>query len=598
MQRHIIPAVVLTIGIAGCSDFDDPTIGTHVGKVLQPDLPSRAVVPPNATRNLLWGDLHVHTALSYDAFTMGTRTLPDDAYNYMKGGTIMHGLGYPIRARRPLDFGAVTDHAEYLGVPRHLAGSQADQLDEGLINALKSGSALRFTAYYFYRIFSSMSSREKREETFGRDDLQYVSDAAWQDIQQAAENHNEPGRFTTFVAYEYSSMPDERNLHRNVIYKSARVPDYPYTSRDSSNPEDLWRVLDAQREQGMDVLAIPHNGNVSGGRMYESRTFNGSAIDAEYAELRSRNEPLSEIFQVKGTSETHPSLSPADEFADFALMDTLMTAAREPSTPKGSYSRDALRTGLEFAHREGYNPYQFGVIGSSDSHNSSSSTEEDNFHGKLPLMDGSPSQRLTLAYLSDKATPITAYGAAGLVAVWAQQNTRESIFEAMQRKETYATSGPRIALRFFAGWGYDDLTLDGDWLVPAYAGGVPMGSSLKGSIGAESPTFLLSAQKDPLGANLDRLQVIKAWVDEKGRSHEVIYDIAGSGEDTEGAASYSRTWRDPEFNSAQHAFYYARAIEKPTPRYTTHDAERLGVEPPEPVTIQERAVSSAIWYSP
>lgn len=610
------------MALAACGEFDDPTLEQKFDAASAKPPPVRDAVEPSPTRNLLWGDLHIHTALSYDAFTMGVRGTPDDAYTYMKGGTIEHALGYPIRASRPLDFGAVTDHAEYLGVPRHLANGGEEEL-AALREAIGSGSALRATWHFFRVVNSQMASRELREETFGVPGLEKVSLAAWREIVDAAARHNDPGRFTSFVAYEWSSMPNERNLHRNVVYESMAVPDYPFSSRDSDNPEDLWAELDRQRASGMNALAIPHNGNVSDGRMWESNTFAGKPLTAAYAEARSRNEPIAEIFQIKGTSETHPTLSPDDEFADFEIMDTVMTAAAPPSEPKGSYARDALRTGLEFAHREGWNPFRFGAIGSSDSHNASSSVEEDNYHGKLPLMDGTPAQRIGAASLVPyDRLPSRVYGAAGLVAVWAESNTRTSIFGAMNRKETYATSGPRMSVRFFAGFDYPTTPLDGEWLQAAYSGGVPMGGELEAASDM-SPVFIVAAAKDPIGANLDRVQIIKAWVDSDGTSHERIFDVAASDgrldragkasvapvgntvnvatasyENSIGAAELSTVWQDPTYDATQHALYYARVIEIPTPRHTTYAAALLDVDAPTPTTIQERAITSAIWVRP
>jgi len=621
MRRYIFLAL-LTTALASCSKFEDPTLSVPYNPDTAPPALNREPVQHKATRNLLWGDLHIHTALSYDAFTMGVRALPDDAYTYMKGGTIQHALGYPIRADRPLDFGAVTDHGEYLGVPRHLAGNEANSIDSNLIGALNSGSPLRFGALFIYRSFIQMGSRDKREENFAREDLMEVSKAAWRDIREAAERHNDPGRFTTFVAYEYSAMPGERNLHRNVVYRSDQAPDYPFSSTDSDNPEDLWRALDEQRALGMDAMAIPHNPNVSGGRMFEQSQFDGQPMTPEYALLRSRNEPVVEIFQVKGTSETHPQLSPQDPFADFEIMDTIMSAEAPPSEPKGSYVRDALRTGLEYKQVEGFNPFRFGFIASSDSHNASFSVEEDNFHGKLPMLDGTPAQRLGIAFINKRMNVSSVYGAAGLVAVWAEENTRASIFDAMRRKESYATSGPRIALRFFAGWDYPENLSDSDWLETAYARGVPMGGALLARAD-KRPLFIVAASKDPLGANLDRLQIIKAWTDNTGESREQVIDVAASSDrmqmasgndlpdvgttvnvaaarytNTIGSPTLSVVWQDPDYDPAQHALYYARAIEIPTPRYSTYDAKTLGVEAPAPQAIRERAVSSPIWISP
>lgn len=620
-----LASALLGLASAGCRDFEDPTLAVSFDPATAPGPPTRPVLPRSETRQLLWGDLHVHTALSYDAYTMGVRALPDDAYTYMKGGTIEHALGYPIRASRPLDFGAVTDHSEFLGVARHLARDEPDA-NRALREALRSGNPLRTTWIFARTVYSQMSSRETRAKTFGVPGMEAVSSAAWDEVVAAAERHDDPGRFTTFIAYEWSSMPVERNLHRNVVYASDAVPEYPYSSVDSEDPADLWNALDDQRARGMDVLAIPHNSNVSDGRMFESTTFDGEPLDAAYAAQRNRNEPLVEIFQIKGTSETHPTLSPDDAFADFELMDTVMSPASPPSEPRGSYARDALRTGLSFAHREGFDPFRFGVIGSSDSHNASSSAEEDNYHGKLPLMDGTPAQRLGEAWLvAYDRMPHRVYGAAGLVAVWAEENTRASIFAAMERKETYATSGPRMSVRFFAGWDYPAAPFDGAWLERADQGGVPMGGTLDARAAAATgaPVFLVAAMKDPDGAHLDRIQIVKLWVDADGESHERIHDVAASDgrldraadgivppvgntvdvaratyTNTIGAAELTARWTDPDFDPTQSALYYARVLEIPTPRHTTYGAALLGVEAPEPTSIRERAVTSAIWIRP
>ncbi len=616
-----IAATALLLG--GCGEVRDPT--------LEPVSDPRFGAPPpalrdlgyDARRNLFWGDLHIHTSYSYDAYTFGVTALPDDAYVYAKGGTIQHGLGYPIRASRPLDFAAVTDHSEYLGLARHRGGPGNDP-GARIREVLESGSRLRITANFVHTSLFKMGSRETREETFGENDPE-VSARAWREIVAAAERHDEPGRFTAFIGYEWSSMPGEANLHRNVIYRSDRVPDLPFSSRDSDDPEDLWRALAAQRRQGMDALAIPHNGNVSQGRMYERVRFDGSALDADYAATRMENEPISEILQVKGSSETHPILSSEDEFAAFEVYDQMLSARGGLSEPRGGYARHALRTGLELSASEGFNPYRFGFIGSSDSHNASSSVEEDRYHGKLPLIDGTIGMRLgTSHFLPRSQNRGLNWSAAGLAAVWAEENTRTALFDALRRKETYATSGPRIRVRFFAGWGFEASALDGpDWVRDAYAGGVPMGGSLVREATDASPLFLVAAAKDPLGANLDRIQIVKGWTDGDGVSHERIYDVSASGErladpatrrvqpvgstvdvaratyeNTIGATELRATWSDPDFEPSQEAFYYARVLEIPTPRWSTYDAAALGVPPPEPATLQERAITSAIWYQP
>lgn len=610
--------------LAGCSKVEDPSLYPAFDPSVAAAPPVKPSVAGSATRQVFWGDLHIHTSLSFDAYTFGVRTLPDDAYTYMRGGTIEHGAGYAIRPLRPLDFGAVTDHAEYLGVARHL---DSDDGGNALREVLETGNPFKITWYFLTVTFSKMSSPETRAATFGGEGLEQVSRDAWQLVLDAAERSYEPGVFSSFIAYEWTSMPAEDNLHRNVIYRGSKVPGSPFSSNDSDNPEDLWDALDQQRQQGMDVFAIPHNGNVSNGRMYESKMFNGGALNQDYARQRVLNEPISEILQVKGASETHPILSANDEFADFELYDQKLSSSGGLSEPKGSYARDALRTGIEMAHSEGFNPFQFGVIGSSDSHNSSSSVEENNYHGKLPLIDGAAGLRLGASnLLPQKHNRGGRWSAMGLAAVWAEENTRESLFDAMSRRETYATSGPRIALRFFAGWDYADDILAGDQaLQQAYAAGVPMGGTLTSPnnniIGdKQGPTFLVWAAKDPDGANLDRIQIIKGWVDPAGNSHEKIFNVAASdGRKADGAglvsavgntvnagtATYDNSigagqlavvWRDPEFNGSSDAFYYARVIEIPTPRFSTYDAVLLNREPLQPVSIQERAISSSIWY--
>ncbi|MEM8496549.1 MAG: DUF3604 domain-containing protein [Pseudomonadota bacterium] len=612
--------VLLPLAMASCSKVDDPSIRA----VHSSDLPAPVLRTTefNPDRNLYWGDLHVHSSLSFDAYTMGVRTLPEDAWRYMKGDTIEHGLGYSIRAKRPLDFGAVTDHAEYLGVARHLAGEQVE--DNAIRAAVQGGRPLNITWEFFRTAVLRVSSEEKKREQFGIPGLESVNRDAWQQIIDAAERHNVPGSFTTFIGYEWTSMPDAQNLHRNVIFRSGNVPERLYSSVDSVNPEDLWDVLDAQREEGIDSLAIPHNGNASNGLMYDDVTFNGEAINSEYATQRMRNEPISEILQVKGASETHPELSPKDEFAGFGIYDVPMKVSGGSQKNAGGYVRDALRAGLELSHRASLNPYRFGFIGSSDGHNSSSSVEEDNYHGKLPILDGSAGIRMGLSTLvPDDENRGKQWFAMGLAAVWAEENTRASLFDAMRRKETYSTSGPRISLRFFAGWNLQEADLsDSDGLQKVYQGGVPMGGELRGTGENSSPLFLVMAQKDPIGANLDRIQIIKGWVDKDGISHERIYNVAADDKsrfnsdgtlqpvgntvnvkqatyrNNIGTPQLTAAWRDPNFNAALDAFYYARVIEIPTPKSTTFDAKLLGMEAPKPSSIQERAISSAIWYGP
>ncbi len=606
------------LGLAACSKVEDPSLFPEFNPATAAPIPEKPAVPRNPDRNVYWGDLHIHSSYSNDAFMMGTKTLPEQVYTFARGGEIEHALGYGIKIQRPLDFAALTDHSEYLGLLRKQNPDVAIKRRD-LRTRLLEDSPLRTTA----AIIWSLSNFTL--EVGGIDNPEQVSRSAWQDIIDTAERFNDPGRFTSFIGYEWTSMPESKNLHRVVIYGSNKVPEQPFSSVDSEDPRDLWSALEAQRKEGIKVIAIPHNGNVSDGLMYDDVTFDGGKMDADYARRRMLNEPLSEIFQIKGSSETHPVLSTDDEFAGFELYENLLSTELVKVKPSGGYMREALRTGLEMSHSEGFNPYRFGVIGSSDSHNASSPVEEDNYHGKLPMLDGSAGIRLGTALTQPEERLIgKKWSAAGLAAVWAEENTRESLFDAMRRKETFATSGPRITVRFYGGWSFPPALLGSNERVSlARKAGVPMGGELTGAAGGGVPRFVVWASKDPESGNLDRIQIIKGWVDSAGKSHEKIFDVALSdgrqvdpvsgkvppvGNTVNAAdASYSNTigdtqlqalWADPEFDASQEAFYYARVIEIPTPRWSTFDAKKLGVKTPEPASIQERAVTSAIWYRP
>ena len=522
-QSFRVPWLMAPLLWAGCGPVEDPSLHPAFDPSRAVPPPEKPVIPPNPDRNLFWGDLHIHTSLSTDAFIMGVRALPDDAYTFARGGEIEHGAGYGIRIGRPLDFAAVTDHSEFLGVVRHM-DPELPFSTRSLRRRLTEDSPLR-TVLAFARTMRDFDPKNIQAEG-----AEEISLAAWQQIIESAERNYRPGQFATFIGYEWSAMPNRMNLHRNVIYRGREVPRLPYSSVNSMDPRDLWTVLEKERAAGMANFAIPHNGNVSGGLMYDDVAYDGSAMDAEYAERRMRNEPISEIFQVKGASETHPQLSPDDGFADFEILDTILSSEEVFSEPKGSYARDALRVGIEMQHREQWNPYRFGVIGSSDSHNASSAVEEDNFHGKLPMFDGSAGIRMGKSMpLPEKFRVARRWGAAGLAAVWSESNTRESLFDAMVRKETFATSGPRIRVRFFGGWGYPaDLPLKADRIARAEAAGVPMGGDLPPSDG-NAPTFAVWATSDPVGANLDRIQIVKGWVDRDGASQERLYDVSLSG---------------------------------------------------------------------
>ena len=615
--------VLITLSIT-CSKLEDRSLIPKTNLVAIPQAETPSVINYNPNRQAFYGDLHIHTGLSTDAYIFGVRSQPEDVYIFAKGGVIEHGAGYPIQINKPLDFAAVTDHAEYLGQAR-LANLDFPTTQQALSDLLLNENLFTITLAW---LSSGQQMSTNGFSPGGKAINTQINKDAWQMTIDAAERHYQPGLFTSFIGYEWSADAGDisAHLHRNVIYRTNDVADIPFSSLDSSRPEDLWQFLHKQNQLGKVAMAIPHNANFSRGFMYASLDSEGKPLTTEYAAMRSRYEPISEIMQIKGSSETHPILSSEDDFANFELLgESLFTQSSLPSTMKGSYMRDALRSGMEMSHSEGFNPFKYGVIGASDSHNASSPSDESNYSGKLPLLDGSAGLRTGEALLlPDGINPVTRWGSGGLAGVWAEANTRESLFDALQRKETFATSGPRIKVRFFGGWGFNkDLLNQQDFVSQAYANGVPMGGELSSAAAGAIPSFIIMAAKDPDGANLDRVQIIKAWVDENGDSHEQVIDVAAadsrqidpksgklaavgntvkaqepSYSNTIGGALISTHWIDDDFNPNQHAFYYVRVLEIPTPRWSTYDAVTLGTTPMKPVSIQERAISSAIWYKP
>lgn len=575
--------------------------------------------------NAYFGDLHVHTSWSFDAFIYNTRTTPDDAYRYGKGQPINDFMGEKIKLKRPLDFMAVTDHSEYMGVMKLMIDPEHEFFDLDIAKEIRSpDNATSLEA------FRKIGFTIARNEPINSINQESIRKTTWQRIVDTANDHYKPGTFTTFPAYEWTSSPGDslgevafaRNLHRNVIFRGDHVPELPYSSFDSQNPEELWSWMDEQREEGMELMAIPHNGNMSDGLMYALSQFEGKPITQEYAEARMRNEPINEVVQIKGQSMSHPVLAPNDEFADFELFQyTFATVVPPPSRPQNSFVRQAYQNGLTYQRDLGANPFQFGLIGSSDGHNSAGPVEEDNYFGKFGVRDGTADRRMnaTGRFLSSREM-----SAAGLAGVWAAENTREAIYDAMARKETFATSGTRLKVRLFAGYDLNDLDLDSeDWVQTAYDSAVPMGGDIHNHDG-KAPQLVIWAIKDPEGANLDRVQVIKAYLDADGNPRERIYNVAWSDDrvaDADGdihavgntvnaaeanytndigAVTLSTIWTDPDFDPEIESMYYLRVLEIPTPRWSTYDAKALGIPVKEDLdaTIQERAWSSPVWYMP
>ena len=587
---------------------------------------------------VFWGDTHLHTGMSLDAGAFGARLMPDDAYRFAKGNQLTSTTGYPVKLSRPLDFLVVADHSDNMGFfPRLRAGDPdmlANPTGQRWYDMVNEGGTTAVDAAV--EIILSLTNNNFPEPLYLAPGTPGYQEA-WQLTMDAADAANAPGEFTAFIGYEWTSTESGLNLHRVVLYRDGKDKAElmePYTSIPpwgSPDERNLWGWLaEYEKTTGGQVLAIPHNGNLSNGHMFPlKQPLFGAPLDRDYAENRARWEPLYEITQIKGDGETHPLLSPDDEFADYETWDQGNLDLSQMKTDdmlKGEYGRRALQLGLQIEREVGVNPYKMGFIGATDSHTGLATGQEDNFFGKHSGAE--PSERRVnhpMAKVGDKEYPGWSMVASGYQGVWARENTRAALFDAMMRRETYATTGSRIVVRFFGGWEFDDA--DARLRLPAdvgYQKGVPMGGDLPARPEGKAPTFLVAAQRDPYGGNLDRVQIVKGWLDSDGQRHEQIYNVVWSGDrqldesgklpsvgntvdiatatwtNTIGASELSTVWRDPDFDPDQPAVYYARILEIPTPRWTAFEAARFGVTVPSesPMTTQERAYTSAIWYSP
>ncbi|MGB2218249.1 MAG: DUF3604 domain-containing protein [Porticoccaceae bacterium] len=632
----------------------------------------RAISEPEIQeRNAYYGDMHVHTAYSFDGYAFGTLATPYDAYRFAKGEVIKNPAGFNMQLTKPMDFYAVTDHAVFLGLLKAAADTSNNFSKNPFAEPFHNFNAPEnFDTDFFSRTkrlvtfasFTPNAIKGISDGSLRREEVLGVVRSAWEDTVNAADQFNDPGRFTTFAAYEYTtSTADMGNLHRNVIFKGTEnLPREPFSRAHSPNPEDLWSWMDELRSKGVESLAIPHNSNASNGEMFKATDWNDKPFNEAYVKKRLRNEPIIEITQIKGTSETHPILSTRDEWAGFEIA-PYRVAAAALSKIDGSYARQAMLNGLKLELQGVGNPYQFGFIGSSDTHQAGTENDEDAFVSKLGVLSGQPWQRGStpitgingqLTYYGNKllstafpspfgknmyvkidgniytGASAPTYGASGLAAVWAEENTRDAIYSAFRRKEVFATSGPRLRIRLFAGYDFDQTMLTApDGIEQAYSKGVSMGGTLLAQDTALndmlSPGFLVMASADPDSAPLQRLQIIKGWIDADGTTHEDVIDIACGGgaavnaetnrcpdngarvdisncmiSPATGATELSALWHDPNFKPDQRAFYYARVLENPTCRWSTWDAIREGFAPRPDLapTIQERAWSSPIQY--
>lgn len=556
---------------------------------------------PDYPTNVYWGDTHLHTYLSADAFALGSRLTPADAYRFAKGEAVQGTAGSESKLRRPLDFLMIADHAENLGVLPRIAANDPSipendvtrQWTQQLRDLTPLAEIMWAETLEEHQAGRDQSIAAKKGFSidFSIDDA--LRQSVWQSVVDAAEEHYAPGEFTTFVGYEWT-VDNDGMIHRNVLF--ADGPDVtskilPFSSQDSNNVEDLWAFLDSyESDYGGNAISIPHNGNLSSGAMFKLRTQEDKPFSKDYAAARARWEPIYEVTQIKGDGETHPQLSPDDEFADFETWPPAAWGGGYGGE-SASYARSALKEGLRQEAELGSNPFQFGMIGSTDSHTGLATADEDNFMGKMGILEPS-------LY---RASEDWHYSASGYAAVWAKENTRESLFAALKRRETYATTGPRMTVRFFGGWEYTASDLQAaDPARIGYIRGVPMGGELAHAPDDVAPSFLVIASRDPDGTNLDRVQVVKGWLDRSGDLQEKVFDVARA-DSPMGRAELATVWTDPEFDADFRAFYYLRVIQIPTPRWTAYDAIRFSLDdlPDEvPLVVRERAYTSPIWYTP
>ncbi len=592
--------------------------------------------------DVYFGDTHVHTGLSADAGGSGTRLMPRDAYRFARGEQVISNTGQPVKLARPYDFFMITDHSDAMGA--------ITDIIDGAPNILADPDGRKFhedfnaggqtAAQAMFRLINQFAQGEiSAELNYQPGNPAYKR--VWDDIVRAAEEFNDPGTFTTFIAFEWTSLVSGNNLHRNVIFRDGAERAgqvVPYTTTPpigSRNPRDLWAWLgNYEKVTGGDVTAIPHNGNLSNGMMFAMQDdfANGAPYDRAYAEERQKWERIYEVTQLKGDGEAHPLLSPEDEFADYETWDFGNLDGSQAKTPEmlpAEYARSGLLRGLQLEARLGVNPFKFGLEGATDTHTGLSTIDEDNFFGKFTTYEPSPERAAHVGKLSPAGITMPGggdYSAAGVTAVWAAENTRGALFDAMERREVYATTGPRMRVRFFGGWGFEPGdALRRDLALIGYTKGVPMGADLPApEAAAKAPTFLVYALRDPIGANLDRIQIVKGWLDAGGNPQEKVYDVAWSGgrqpgpngklppvgdtvdltipswTNTIGASELGTVWTDPDFDSKLRAFYYARVIEIPTPRWTAYDRVKFKLDLPKeiPLKTQERAYTSPIWYTP